>query len=262
MTQDQRQSVIVNEEYTPHINRQVVINDWFYSDKASVFNRLGPNSKTYSEVVGKREEYVRQPESQKRINSEVPGPRKRINSSQAITVHTKGSSIKTLQAHAIQSAHKVTIPAKALLASSMSLNTTVKTVGTYKVNNQDKISVVYKTKVTNPSHTIQSTKDHHSQPSSQVKIPFKLIPVVPPKKKVNENAKTENQASTIRNSRGNKVELDLRLEPATRRPLSPVQNSTSSMNATKNHKTFSRQIIQCDARISEPSEDDFTDFKT
>ena len=72
-----------------------MIDDQFYHDKVSVFNRLGPklNNKTYSEVVGAKEDYVQQPESQKRNNAEVPSPRKRINSSQATEVNKKESSV-------------------------------------------------------------------------------------------------------------------------------------------------------------------------
>ena len=53
---DQHQSVLVDEECIPNMERQVVINDRCFNNNVSVFNRLGPNSKTHSEVVGKPEE--------------------------------------------------------------------------------------------------------------------------------------------------------------------------------------------------------------
>ena len=60
-----------------HIQRRVynlvIINEQFYKD--SVFNRLGSNSKTYIEVVGRKDD-------KKRVYSEEQGPSKRINSSQ------------------------------------------------------------------------------------------------------------------------------------------------------------------------------------
>ena len=48
--------MICNEsmEFTPDMDRRVVIDDDFYHKNASVFNRMGlkPQNKTYSNVVG------------------------------------------------------------------------------------------------------------------------------------------------------------------------------------------------------------------
>ena len=91
------QSIIFNEEYIPNLERRVIIDEQFYKD--SVFNRLGfeVSTRTYSDVVGQQNEYEQPPAGQKRIISEVPGPRKRINSNQAAIVNTKGSTIKITQ---------------------------------------------------------------------------------------------------------------------------------------------------------------------
>ena len=81
---------------------------------------------------------------------------------------------------------------------------------------------------------------------------------MPPKR--NENSKTENQEFAIKNRSVSKGELDLKLK--SRRPLSPVPNSTPSMKVTRGIKITSRPIIQCDDRISEPSENDVMDFES
>ena len=135
LLQENRQSTIFDEgeEVLLNTDRRVLIKDKFYQEKGSVFDRLGPKvkTKTYSEVVGGQEEYVRQPDSHKRINSDIPGPSKRVSSSQATIAHTKESSVNTPKHHLVQSAHDLTTPAKALLPTSMSMNTSVRTGAPY-----------------------------------------------------------------------------------------------------------------------------------
>ena len=94
-----------------------MINDQFYHNKVSVFNQLGPklNSKTYSEVVGNQEEYGRQTEIQKRINSESPDPHNRINSSQATCVDPKGPLIKITNPHVSQGVRAIATPTRTIL---------------------------------------------------------------------------------------------------------------------------------------------------
>ena len=86
-----------------------------------------------------QEEYVRQPDSHKRINSDIPGgPRKQINYNQVTTVQTKESSIKIPQYPATQDVHNLTTPARALLLTSTSMKTSVRTGATYEAINHDK----------------------------------------------------------------------------------------------------------------------------
>ena len=80
---ENKQSIIFDEgeEVIPNTYRRILITDNIHSEKGSVFDRLGlkTNAKTYIEVVGLREECARQPYSQKRINSDVLGPRSTSN---------------------------------------------------------------------------------------------------------------------------------------------------------------------------------------
>ena len=116
-------------------------------------------------------------------------------------------------------------------------------------------------KAIKPSQTIRSTTDHPPQTSNQVKPPFKLILVVPPKKKVNENSKTGNQASSSRNNNDEeRVEIDLRLEPEPRRPLSPLQNSATSKREFKKPEVLC-EISQHKDRGSEPAKSVIMDFE-
>ena len=119
-------------------------------------------------------------------------------------------------------------------------------------------------KAANSSQTTTTRLTTNDQPRARdpIKPPFKLIPFVPPKKKVNEKSKTENQASSYRNNNDEeRVEIDLRLESSVlRRPLSPMQNSTASVRGFKKSKVFSQIKSQRDDRGSEPSKSDIMDF--
>ena len=127
--------------------------------------------------------------------------------------------------------------------------------------NRHSIKNTFKMKANNPAQTIQSTTDYPPPTSDQVKQPFNLTPVVPPKKTVNEKSKAENHpSSSRRNDDEEQVELDLRLESELRRPLSPMQNSAPSKKEFKKSKVLSKMISQRDDRESEPSKSDIMDF--
>ena len=88
-----------------------------------------------------------------------------------------------------------------------------------------------------PSRTIQVTTDQQPQKVTQVTIPFKLIPVVPPKK-------------------GSKADIDLRIELKTRRPLSPVPYSMNRAKVTKDRQVSSNLSVPSNNQMSGPSEND------
>ena len=191
VVQEQCQSVLFNEEYVPNpSNRRVTINDSFYRD--SVFNRLG--SKDHSEVVGQKE---RKREGQ----PEPQGPSKRFNNSSLNEENNpKEPNIRKSQ-------HPMT----------QSTRSSTKTPIT-SINMSSKSSASIETSIRpthlNTSRTIQSTTDQPIRTVTSTKIPFKLVPVVPPTK-------------------NNKADIDLRIEPEIRRPLSPVPNSTNRTKVTK-----------------------------
>ena len=88
-----------------------------------------------------------------------------------------------------------------------------------------------------PSRTIRSTTDQQPQTTTRVKAPFRLIPVVPPKK-------------------SSKVDMDLRLEPEIRRPLSPVHNSTTHAKVVSDRRAASSLVAPSNDELSGPSEND------
>ena len=108
----------------------------------------------------------------------------------------------------------------------------------------------YNAKAINSSNTTRSTTDPQPQMVNQVKIPFRFVPVVPPKK--DENGRTEKQAEGLGGSSKYKSVLDLNL--TVRRPLSP--SSTSSTKANR------EQGIQRERRINESSKNDSTEFES
>ena len=85
-----------------------------------------------------------------------------------------------------------------------------------------------------PSRTMRLTTDQRPQKVTQVTIPFKSIPVVPPQK-------------------GRGADLDLRIEPETRRPLSPVPNSMSHAKVIKNRQ-MSTLLVPRNTQVISPSE--------
>ena len=87
------------------------------------------------------------------------------------------------------------------------------------------------------SRTIRSTTDQQPQKITQVTIPFKLVPVVPPKK-------------------SSKVEIDLRLEPVTRKPFSTVHNSATRLKAIKDRREPSNLFASSNDKVSGSSEND------
>ena len=89
VVQEQCQPILINEDCLPNLERQVIIDEHFY--KGPVSNRLGPNSRTYSDVVRQKDEYVRQPKDNKRIHSEELGPHRRTNSSHIAVSNIKES---------------------------------------------------------------------------------------------------------------------------------------------------------------------------
>ena len=127
--QEGRQSVIFDEgeEGLLNIDRRVLIDDEFYQEKSSVFNRLGSkvNTRTYSQVLGKQGEYVQQPCGHKRINPDLLGPSKRTNNSQVTNTNVKASSSNTPRHHSVQQVHYSTTQARALLSTLTSTNATV-----------------------------------------------------------------------------------------------------------------------------------------
>ena len=91
--------------------------------------------------------------------------------------------------------------------------------------------------------TRRSTTDQQPPKVTKVTAPFKLIPVVPPKKSI-------------------KIDMNLRIEPEARRPLPPIPNSTSHTRGTKDRQFNCNPAIQCENQTSEPSENEAMDFES